>query len=154
MIVLAILALLAFVPALALHLLRARQPGASDTVAPAVLGLAGLVAIAIIPLNALWWWLCRDYPGKVSCWASARELPLEQRLVSTAGLLLAAMLFLAALWDVAAHAVECSAVYLLWLYVTLAFRAAAVRSAQGRASCLPDEGGASNPPLISSPLHS
>ena len=132
--VLANISLLAIVPAAALYFDRMQRAGAypveADSIGLPIMGIAMWVFILLVPLNVGWWFLLRRYPGKSSLFASGRGLNIGPRIVEVAGVLLAALFGVGALWALADGALEVTPVLLLWCYVAIAMRAAFATSAR------------------------
>lgn len=135
--VLANVSWIAVVPAAALYfnrqLLRGAYPLEADSIGLPIVGIAMWVITLIFPLNLVWWFLLRRYPGRVSLRTSSEGLATGPHLIGVLGLICAVSCATAAVWAVAADDVwEVTPVFFAWSYITLAMRAAHLAAARER----------------------
>jgi len=126
--VLANVAWIAVAPAAALYYDRQLRHGAypvnADSIGLPIVGIAMWVVVLLLPLNFVWWFLTRRYPGRVSLRTSGKGLRSGQRLIGVVGLIFAVSCVAAAVSALAEDAGEVTPVFFLWSYITLAMRAA------------------------------
>lgn len=126
--ILADVAWIAISPAAALYFGRQQRNGAypldADSIGLPIVGIALWVLVLSLPLNFFWWFLLRDYPGKVSLLTSGKEIKTGPVALGMLGLAFAISCFAASVWAIVGNAVEVVPVFLMWSYVTLAMRAA------------------------------
>ena len=115
-------------PAAALYFDRQQRNGAypvdADSIGLPIMGIAVWVIVLLLPLNFVWWFLLRRYPGRVSLRTSGKGLGSGKRLIGVVGLIFAISCSAAAVWALREDAGEVSPVFFTWAYITLAMRAA------------------------------
>jgi hypothetical protein len=94
-------------------------PPYGDTIAIPLFGWAMFALLLSPVLNAIWWWLSRQYPGRVSLLSRVDRSLVGNSLLAVTGLLV----FLS-IWELLAGAPEISIVVASWCYLTLAYRSA------------------------------
>jgi hypothetical protein len=118
---------IAVVPAAALYfnrqLLRGAYPVDADSIGLPIVGIAMWVIALLVPLNLVWWFLLRRYPGRVPLRTLGQGLPARSQIIGVLGLICAASCAVAAIVAVADNAWEITPVLLAWSYITLAMRA-------------------------------
>jgi hypothetical protein len=115
-------------PAAALYFDRQQRNGAypvdADSIGLPIMGIAVWVIVLLLPLNFVWWFLLRRYPGRVSLRISGKGLGTWKRFIGVLGLIFAVSCSAAAVWALREGAGEVSPVFFTWSYITLAMRAA------------------------------
>ena len=96
----------------------------ADSIGLPIMGIAVWVIVLLLPLNFVWWFLLRGYPGRVSLRTSGKGLGSGKRLIGVVGLIFAISCSVAAVWALREDAGEVSPVFFTWSYITLAMRAA------------------------------
>ena len=124
----------ASIPAHAAYLTRLQRSGElpvnADSIGIPLFGW-GILAFALaIPLNAVWRFLSRRYPGSVPLVARAAAGE-GRRAVSAALLALTGLVAVFVVQEALATAYEVAVVGIAWAYLALAFRAAYVQSPRG-----------------------
>jgi hypothetical protein len=96
----------------------------ADSIGLPIMGIAVWVIVLLLPLNFVWWFLLRRYPGRVSLRTSGKGLGSGKRLIGVVGLIFAISCSVAAVWALREDAGGASPVFFTWSYITLAMRAA------------------------------
>lgn len=119
---------IAVVPAAVLYFSRQQAQGAypvdADSIGIPIAGIAMLVVTLILPLNLLWFFLLRHYPGRVSLRASGKGVSLGKQLLGVLGVIIALMCATGAVFALGEMSWEFAPVLFLWSYVALSMRAA------------------------------
>ncbi|HET7440563.1 MAG TPA: hypothetical protein VFJ47_04615 [Terriglobales bacterium] len=125
------LAFIFLIPAAVLYYTRQSLAGAypedADSISIPIIETAISVLLFLLPLNLVWWWLLRRYPGKVPLYTSAKNLGAVVRVISFVGLLVAILCVIGAVVSIRGQ-FELAPILLVWSYVALALRAAYVVS--------------------------
>src|SRR6266576_2083563 len=91
--VLANICWIAVIPAAALYFDRQLRRGAypvdADSIGLPIIGIAMWVVALLLPLNLVWWFLLRRYPGRVPLRSSGERLATRPRVVGALGLICA-----------------------------------------------------------------
>lgn len=134
--ILANLSLLCNIPAYAVYLERELRVGAfpidGDSISIPIGEAALSVLVALLPLNIMWWFLTRYYPGRVNLAESMRGLRYWQKGTAVVGWLIAIVCIVVAVDSLRTRAWELALVSLLMCYIALAMRAAFIASSRQR----------------------
>ncbi len=126
--VLANVSWIAVSPAAALYFDRQQRNGAypveADSIGLPIMGIAVWVIVLLLPLNLVWWFLLRQYPGRVLLRTSGKGSRSGQHLIGVLGLIFAVSCAAAVVWALADDAAEITPVFFTWSYIALAMRAA------------------------------
>src|SRR5689334_773868 len=80
---------IAVVPAAVLYFSRQQAQGAypvdADSIGIPIAGLAMWVVTLVVPLNLVWFFLLRHYPGRVPLSASGNGMPVAKQLLGSVG---------------------------------------------------------------------
>src|SRR5438046_1374179 len=83
------------VPAAVLYFSRQQAQGAypvdADSIVIPIAGIAMWVVTLIVPLNLVWFFLLRRYPGRVSLRASGKGMPVTKQVLGLLGVIVAAL---------------------------------------------------------------
>ena len=81
------------VPATALYFDRQLRRGAypvdADSIGIPILGIATWVVTLLLPINFVWWFLLRRYPGRVSLCPPGKGLATHSQVIGALGLICA-----------------------------------------------------------------
>ena len=116
------------VPAAVLYFSRQQAQGAypvdADSIGIPIAGIAMWVVALILPLNLVWFFLLKHYPGRVSLRASGKGMSVGKQLLGLSGAILAALCATGAALALAEMSWEFAPVLFGWSYVALSMRAA------------------------------
>ena len=119
---------IAAVPAAVLYFSRQQAQGAypvdADSIGIPIAGVAMWVVILILPLNLMWFFLLRHYPGRVSLRASGKGMSVGKQIFGALGVIVAALCATGAALALAEMNWEFAPVLFIWSYVALSMRAA------------------------------
>jgi hypothetical protein len=119
---------IAVAPAAALYFFRQQARGAypvdADSIGLPIVGIGIWVVTLILPLNVLWFFLLKKYPGPVPLRTSAKRMTTRKQIIGVLGVIGAASCAVAATFAMAEDTWEMVPVLFAWCYVTLAMRAA------------------------------
>lgn len=104
----------------------------ADSIGLPIVSIGIAVITLLVPLNLMWWFLLRHYPGKVLLTVSSSGLRTGPRLVSWLGLLVSGLCVSIAVWSVVDGEVEPAPLFLAWAYIAVAMRAAYLAAALRR----------------------
>jgi hypothetical protein len=131
---LANLAWVALVPAAALYfhrqLLNGAYPPEADSIGLPIMGIAMWVIALLLPLNLLWWFLLRRYPGRVPLWSSGSRKGVGCQVIGVVGVICGITFVVAALIATREDAWEVAPIFAVWSYLSLAMRAVFLTSRQ------------------------
>ena len=102
---------------------RGRYPVDADSIGLPIAGIAMWVVILILPLNLVWFFLLRQYPGPVPLRASGKGLSLRTQILGVLGVIGAALCATAGALAMAEMSWEFAPLLLAWSYITLSMRA-------------------------------
>ena len=119
---------IAVVPAAVLYFSRQQAQGAypvdADSIGLPIAGIAMWVVILILPLNLVWFFLLRQYPGRVPLRASVKGMSAGKQLLGALGVIVAALCATAGALALVEMSWEFAPVLFAWCYITLSMRAA------------------------------
>ena len=82
------------------------------------------------PLNLVWWFLLRRYPGRVPLRSSGVVVPTGSRIIGVLALIWGVVFAIAAILAAGEGIWEITPLFFTWSYVTLAMRAAYLTAAR------------------------
>jgi hypothetical protein len=99
-------------------------PVDADSIGLPIVSIGIAVVTLLIPLNLMWWFLLRRYPGKVLLTISSSGLRTGPRLMGWLGLLVSGLCVLTAVLALVDGEFEPAPLFLAWAYIAVAMRAA------------------------------
>lgn len=96
----------------------------ADSIGLPIVSIGIAVITLLIPLNLMWWFLLRRYPGKVLLTISSSRLRVGPRLMGWLGLLVSGFCVFMAVLALVDGEFEPAPLLLAWAYIALAMRAA------------------------------
>jgi hypothetical protein len=88
------------------------------------------VIALLLPLNLVWWFLLKRYPGRVPLRSSGEGLATRPKVIGALGLICALACAAAGILAATENAWEVTPVFFVWSYVTLSMRAAHMTAAR------------------------